>query len=55
MFAISLELPLLSARLRGKHVIARLCSGDAKFSEMLPHLDECVRTAVELSRDVVDV
>ena len=29
--------------------------GDAKFSEMLPHLDECVRTAVELSRDVVDV
>ena len=32
-----------------------LCLGDTKFSEMLPQLDECVRTAVDFRKDVVDV
>ena len=45
----------MPARLTGKHFINSLCHDDTKFSEMLPHLDECVRTAVEFSKDVVDV
>ena len=50
-----MQLPLMSARLTGKHFITSLCRDDAKFIEVLPHLDECVRTAVEFSNDVVDV
>ena len=45
----------MTARLTSKHFITSFCRDDAKFSEMLPHLDECVRTAVEFSKDVVDV
>ena len=54
-FAPHMQLPLMSARLTGKHFVTSLCRDDAKFSEMLPHLDECERTAVEFGMDVVDV
>ena len=50
-FAPRMDLPLMSARLTGKHFI---CRDDTKFSET-PYLDECVRTAVDFSKDVVDV
>ena len=54
-FVHHMQLPLMSARLTGKHFMTSLCRCDAKFGEMLPHLGECVRTAIEFSKDVSDV
>ena len=54
-FAPRVQLPLMSARLTGKDFITSLCRDDTKFSEMPPHLNECVRTAEDFSKDVVDV
>lgn len=49
-----MQLPLTSARLTGIHLITSLCREDAKSSEMLPHLDECERTAVGFSKDAFE-